>query len=152
MKKYLLDTDVVSERRKRKPHGGVLAWLRELRDEQLFLSAVTFGELQRGIERTRAQNRIKALEMASWAERLAASAQILPMDAVCFREGARWLRGKQEHLLEEAGIAATARIHGWIVTTRNGRGLCRARRGCSESIPRRRLIGRSLETTGTAGD
>ena len=41
------------------------------------------------------------------------------MDAVCFREGARLMVGKQDHLLEDAMIAATARIHGLIVATRN---------------------------------
>lgn len=119
MKKYLLDTNVVSELRKPRPHGGVLAWLRGLRDDQIFVSAVTFGELQRGIERTRIQNRIKAEEIESWVNRLAGSSQILPMDAGCFREWARLMEGKQDHLLEDAMIAATARIHGLVVATRN---------------------------------
>lgn len=119
MKKYLLDTNVVSELRRPKPHGGVLAWLKKLRDEQIFLSAVTFGEFQRGIERTRAQNRTKAEEIESWVERLAGTSQILPMDTSCFREWARLMEGEQEHLLEDAMIAATARIHGLVVATRN---------------------------------
>jgi toxin FitB len=119
VKKYLLDTNVVSELRKPKPHGGVLAWFKELRDEQIFLSAVTFGEFQRGIERTRAQNRTKAEEIESWVERLSGTSQILPMDAICFREWGRLMEGKQEHLLEDAMIAATARIHGLVVATRN---------------------------------
>jgi predicted nucleic acid-binding protein len=121
VKKYLLDTNVVSELRKSKPHGGVLAWLRELRDEQIFLSAVTFGELQRRIERTRGLNRIKAEEIESWVDRLAGGSQILPMDPTCFREWARLMEGKQDHLLEGAMIAATARIHGLVVATRNDR-------------------------------
>jgi predicted nucleic acid-binding protein len=119
VKKYLLDTNVVSELRKPEPHGGVLAWLKELKDEQIFLSAVTFGELQGGIERTRDQNRIKAEEIASWVERLAGTSQILPLDAACFREWARVMEGKQDHLFEDAMIAATARIHGLVVATRN---------------------------------
>jgi predicted nucleic acid-binding protein len=119
VKRYLLDTNVVSELRKPKPHGGVLAWLKELKDEQIFLSAVTFGELQRGIERIRNQNRIKAEEIESWVERLAGTSQILPMDATCFREWARLMEGMQDHLLEDAMIAATARIHGLVVATRN---------------------------------
>jgi predicted nucleic acid-binding protein len=121
LKKYLLDTNVVSELRKSKPHGAVLTWLRDLRDEQIFLSAVTFGELQRGIERTRVRDRIRAQEIESWVERLAASAQILSMDAACFREWARLMEGKQDHLLEDAMIAATARIHELVVATRNER-------------------------------
>jgi toxin FitB len=125
VKKYLLDTNVVSELRRPKPHGGVLAWLRKLRDEQIFLSAVTFGEFQRGIERTRAQNRTKAEEIESWVERLTGTSQILPMDAICFCEWGRLMEGKQEHLLEDAMIAATARIHGLVVATRNDKDFAR---------------------------
>ena len=60
MNKYLLDTNIVSELRKARPHGAVVAWLSDQEDEQLFLSAVTMGELQAGIERTRRQDRPKA--------------------------------------------------------------------------------------------
>ena len=53
MNKYLLDTNVVSELRKLRPHGGAVAWLKKQSDEQLFISAVTLGELQAGVERAR---------------------------------------------------------------------------------------------------
>ncbi len=121
MKWFLLDTNVVSELRKPKPHGGVIAWLNHLRDEQLFLSAVTLGELQSGIERTRAQDKEKAQEIESWVDQLAASIQVLPMDALCFREWARLMNGKSDTLVEDAMIAATARVHGLTVATRNER-------------------------------
>ncbi len=49
---YLLDTNVVSELRRPRPHGAVLAWLRKVRDADLHLSAVTIGEIQAGIEIT----------------------------------------------------------------------------------------------------
>jgi toxin FitB len=119
VKKFLLDTNIVSELRKPKPHGGVVAWLRELRDEQIFLSAVTFGEIQRGIERIRSQDRIKAQEIESWMEHLAGSSQVLPMDTNCFREWERLMEGKRDFLVEDAMIAATARIYGLILATRN---------------------------------
>ena len=45
MHKYLLDTNVVSELRRQRPHGGVVAWLQSLDDTQLHLSAVTLGEI-----------------------------------------------------------------------------------------------------------
>ena len=121
MKRFLLDTNVVSELRKPKPHGAVIAWLSQLRDEQLFLSAVTLGELQAGIERTRAQDAMKAQEIESWVDRLAESIQVLPMDARCFREWARLMNGKSDTLVEDAMIAATARVHGLTVATRNER-------------------------------
>jgi predicted nucleic acid-binding protein len=121
MKGFLLDTNVVSELRKPKPHGGVVAWLSRAGDDQLFLSAVTMGELQAGVERTRAQDTKKAQEIESWLDQLADSIQVLPMDARCFREWARLMNGKSDTLLEDAMIAATARVHGLTVATRNDR-------------------------------
>jgi predicted nucleic acid-binding protein len=119
--KYLLDTNVVSEVRKPRPHGAVLTWLNAQHDEQLFLSAVTLGEVQAGIERTRRQDPAKAHEIERWADQLAASFQILPMDTPCFREWGRITDQKPDQLLEDAMIAATARVHGLIVATRNER-------------------------------
>jgi predicted nucleic acid-binding protein len=121
VKRFLLDTNVVSELWKPKAHGAVVAWLNHLRDEQLYLSAVTLGELQAGIERTRAQDTKKAQEIESWVDQLAASIQVLPMDARCFREWARLMNGKSDTLLEDAMIAATARVHGLAVASRNER-------------------------------
>jgi predicted nucleic acid-binding protein len=121
MKRFLLDTNVVSELRKPKPHGAVVAWLKQLHDEQLFLSAVTLGEIQAGIERTRIQDLKKAQEIESWVDQLADSIQVLATDAPCFREWARLISGKSDTLLEDAMIAATARVHGLTVATRNER-------------------------------
>ena len=119
MNRYLLDTNIVSELRKPRPHGGVVDWVARQDDEQLFLSAVTLGELQIGIERTRRQDPAKAREIEAWADRLAASYQILAMDTMCFREWGRIMDRKPNQLLEDAMIAATARVHHLIVATRN---------------------------------
>jgi len=119
--RYLLDTNVVSELRKPRPHGAVVAWLNLQQEEQLFLSAVTLGELQAGIERTRPQNTAKANEIETWLDQLAESYQVLAMDAPCFREWGRLMHEKPDQLLEDGMIAATARIHGLIVCTRNER-------------------------------
>jgi predicted nucleic acid-binding protein len=119
MNRYLLDTNVVSELRKPRPHGGVVAWLNNQKEDQLFLSAVTMGELQAGIERTRHQDPAKAGDIESWADQLSDSYQILPMDTPCFRESGRIMDRKPERLLENAMIAATARVHQLIVATRN---------------------------------
>jgi len=119
MNRYLLDTNVVSELRKQRPHGAVLAWVKGLQEAQIFLSAVTFGELQAGIEITRQQDPAKAHEIEQWVEHLQVAAQVLPMDAACFREWSRLMHGKASQRLEDAMIAASARIHGLIVATRN---------------------------------
>lgn len=119
MNRYLLDTNIVSELRKPRPHGALLAWVNDQQEEQLFLSAVTLGELQARIERTRRQDPVKASEIELWADQLANSYQVLPMDAMCFREWGRIIDRKPDELLEDAMIAATARVHRLIVTTRN---------------------------------
>jgi predicted nucleic acid-binding protein len=116
---YLLDANIVSELRKPKPHGGVVAWLKSIDDAKLFLSAVTLGEIQAGIEMTREQDREKAGQLHDWLELVAQSYNVLPMDAAVFREWARLMHRKSNTLYEDAMIAATARVHGLIVVTRN---------------------------------
>jgi predicted nucleic acid-binding protein len=116
---YLLDTNIVSELRKLKPHGAVLAWFKDVPVAQLFLSAVTIGELQAGIEKTKRQNVSKALEIEAWLESLPDLFHILSMDVDCFRELARLMDGKSSDLLEDAMIAATAKVHRLTVVTRN---------------------------------
>ncbi len=119
MSKYLLDTNIVSELRKPRPHGGVVAWVSSQEAAQLFLSAVTLGELQAGIERIRRQDPAKASDIEAWADQLEDSYQVLPMDALCFREWGRIMDRKPDRLLEDAMIAATARVHQLTVATRN---------------------------------
>lgn len=75
---YLLDTNVISELRKTKPHGSVVAWLQSVRETDLLISAVTLGEIQRGIELTREQDTAKARQIADWADRLSATHIIFP--------------------------------------------------------------------------
>jgi toxin FitB len=65
---YLLDTNVVSELRKPKPHQGVVAWVQDASDEALHLSAVTIEEIQAGIEITREQDVEKAREIETWLD------------------------------------------------------------------------------------
>ena len=58
---YLLDTNVISELRKPRPHGGVVTWLESLPDADIHLSAVTLGEIQAGVELTREHRRSDTL-------------------------------------------------------------------------------------------
>lgn len=116
---YLLDTNVVSELRKPKPHGGVLAWLESVDDTKLYLSAVTLGEIQAGVEMTREQDAAKAAEIEAWLDLVATSYNVLPMDAAVFRRWARLMHRTSNTLYEDAMIAATADVHGLTVVTRN---------------------------------
>lgn len=96
-------------------------WLEDLRESQIYVSAVTIGELQAGVERTRGQDPNMAVQIQSWIDQLEGAYQVLPMDSSCFREWARLMTGRPDGLLEDAMIAATARIHELIVATRNER-------------------------------
>ena len=96
-----------------------MKWFEGLRDEQICLSAVTLGELQEGVERTRKQDAAKASAIEAWVNELENSSTVLPMDGRCFRQMARMMVGRQEHLLYDVMIAATARLHGLTVATRN---------------------------------
>ena len=116
---YLLDTHVVSELRKQRPHGAVLAWLQSQDEADLHLSAVTLGEIQAGVELTREQDPGKADEIEAWLALVAQAYQVLPMDAAAFRAWARLMHRKSDTLYEDAMIAATAQVHGLTVATRN---------------------------------
>ncbi len=118
---YLLDTNIVSELRRPKPHGAVVAWINNIDDRALYLSAVTLGEIQAGIEITREQDAIKAVALEQWADQVAASFNILAADDVIFRAAAKILHRKQAALNEDALIAATAQIHRLEIVTRNTR-------------------------------
>jgi len=118
---YLLDTNVVSELRRARPHGAVLAWLKGVRDEDLHISAVTIGEIASGIEITREQDQVKADAIEDWLEQVIETYNVLSMDARTFRAFARLMHRRADDLIEDAMIAATAAVHHLIVVTRNVR-------------------------------
>lgn len=118
---YLLDTNVVSETRRTKPHGAVVAWLKDAPADRLYLSAVTLGELQAGVEIVRDQDETKAREIEAWIDQVAALWNVLPMDAAAFRVWARLMHRSADQLIEDAMIAATAIVHDLTVVTRNVR-------------------------------
>ena len=118
---YLLDTNVVSELRRPRPNGAVLDWIADVPAEQLFVSAVTVGEIQAGIELTREQDLTKAEELEVWLDKVQASYAVLPMDAPTFREWARLMHRRSDTITEDAMIAATAIVHKLTVVTRNVR-------------------------------
>lgn len=116
---YLLDTNVVSELRKPRPYGAVLAWLNSVDDINLHLATVTLGEIQSGIELTREQDAQKAVEIEAWLDLVTDLYNVLPMDGLSLRCWAKLTHRKSDTLYEDAMIAAVAMVHGFTVVTRN---------------------------------
>lgn len=119
---FLIDTDVVSALRKRQRHPEIARWVEAQRSADLYLSVVTVGEIERGIERQQRRDPVHAHALADWLDRLIAlyDDRILAVDLSAAR---RW--GRLSHLIGHEGadllIAATALEHGLTVVTRNVR-------------------------------
>jgi len=118
---FLLDTNVVSELRKTRPHGAVLAWYESHPPTAYGLPALALYEVQAGAEVTRRQNPAKAQEIEAWADALTETAVVIPLDAACAREAAKMMARKSKLLIEDAMIAAIAKVNGLTVATRNTR-------------------------------
>lgn len=116
---YLLDTNVVSELRKKKPHGAVVAWVQSVDDKDLYLSSVTLAEIQAGIEITRDQDAERAAELEAWLDEVAATYNILNLDGNAFRAWAKLMHKRSDTLYEDGMIAAIAKVNKLIVVTRN---------------------------------
>lgn len=121
---YLVDTDVISEVRKQsRADAGVRAFFLQAQQDEmpLYLSAVTIGELRRGVERIRHRgDRDQAAQLDRWLKKVASdfSGSILPFDEDVAQVWGRLRVPHPENLLDKQ-IAATALIHDLIVVTRN---------------------------------
>ena len=116
----LLDTVVLSELRKRRPSPKVMAWMRELPDNEAFISVVSVGEIERGIAKS--ADAAFAVELTRWLEDLLRfySDRILPVTPSIARRWGR-LSADLGHDGADLLIAATAEVHGLTVATRNVR-------------------------------
>ena len=117
---YLLDTNVVSELRKRVPHPAVLAWHRSQADADVYLSCLVIGEIRQGIERLRPRDGARAAELDQWLAGLTARYRdwILPVTAEVAQEWGR-LQAVCRSPVIDGLLAATARVHRLTLVTRN---------------------------------
>ncbi len=116
---YILDTNVISELRRNRPHGAVLRWFDTLAEGSFYIAAITAGEIQAGIEVTRRQDASKAAEIEAWLDRTLLSVPVLPATASIFRKWAELMDRTSDDLIEDCLIAATAIVHNMTVVTRN---------------------------------
>lgn len=116
----LLDTVVLSELRKRQVSPEVVRWLTAFRDSDLFLSVVSIGEIERGIEKKRKSDPAFAASLTRWIEDLLRiyGDRVLPVTPPIAR---RWgmLSARIGNDGADLLIAATALTHGLKVATRN---------------------------------
>jgi toxin FitB len=116
----LLDTDVLSALRRPERDAKLEAWFKRQRESDLFLSVVTIGEIERGIQRQRAVNPEFARTLAAWLDAVMTlyGERILPFDLAAAR---RWgqLSAQVGNDRPDLMIAATALEHGLTVATRN---------------------------------
>jgi predicted nucleic acid-binding protein len=117
---YLLDTVVLSEFRKRRRDPDVTAWIRSVPPTDLFVSAVTIGEIELGIEKQRTADPSFAQQLERWLERTERvyGDRILPLDVAVARRWGR-LAAQIGNKGPDLAIAATALEHGLAVVTRN---------------------------------
>ncbi len=122
--KYLLDTCVISEVIKQKPNKKVILWLQKQEEENLHLSVLTFGEIEKGIEKSANEDRKKRLRL--WVEedlKQRFGGRILPID---MQVASRWgeVQGKSEIIGKslptiDGLIAVTGLVNNCVVVTRN---------------------------------
>jgi predicted nucleic acid-binding protein len=118
----LLDTVVLSELRKPQPSTAVVHWLSSQRDSELFLSVVSLGEIERGIEKKRSSDPAFACVLERWLDDLVNlyGGRILPVTPVIARRWGKLSAGIGNDSADLL-IAATAITHGFRVATRNMR-------------------------------
>ena len=85
------------------------------------MAAISFGEIQAGISRSRRTDPAKADEIEVWANELMETANIISADAATYRLHAQLMSGRSGDIYEDAMIAATAIQHRLTLATRNVR-------------------------------
>jgi predicted nucleic acid-binding protein len=117
---YLLDTVVLSETRKARPNPSVIQWLRSVPPESLYLSVVTLGEIEKGIERQRKTNPTFSAALEEWLDvtmKVYADRLLSITPSIARRWGL--LSAHIGHDGADLLIAATALDAGLTVVTRN---------------------------------
>jgi predicted nucleic acid-binding protein len=117
---FVLDTNVVSELRKQRPHPRVDAWFRSVASADLYLSVLVVGEIVQGVERLRRRDPAQAVVYDRWLSDLREehADRILPVDGAVADEWGR-LNVPDPLPVVDGLLAATVKVRGWTLVTRN---------------------------------
>ena len=117
---YLLDTNLVSETRKKRADAGVITFLENTEASSLFMSVLTLGELRKGVAKKKREDEFEAGRLADWVDGLECSFadRILGVDAATARLWGDWSSEKPRPVVDTL-LAATAVLHGMTLVTRN---------------------------------
>lgn len=123
---YLLDTNVVSELRRPHPDPRVSAWFASVEAPELFLSALVVGEIVAGVERVRRRDPAAVVAYDAWLDELhdAFADRIVPVDLATAEEWGR-MNVPDPLPVVDGLLAATAKVRGWTLVTRNVRDVTR---------------------------
>jgi toxin FitB len=124
---FLLDTNVISEARKRRPDPGVRTWLASMPEADLYLSVLVVGEIRQGVERLRRRDPAQAAPYETWlaALRHGFADRLVPLTVEVCEEWGR-LNVPDPLPVVDGLMAATAKVRGWTFVTRNVADLARA--------------------------
>ena len=119
---YLLDTNILSETRKKKADAGVIAFLQNCEASALYISVLTLGELRKGVAQKQRSDPGATQVLAAWVDGLefSFSDRILSVDAVTARVWGEWCSDRPRPVVDTL-LAATAARHGMTLVTRNVR-------------------------------
>ncbi|MBW7849559.1 MAG: type II toxin-antitoxin system VapC family toxin [Rhodospirillales bacterium] len=118
---YLLDTNVVSELRRRVPEPKVLAWFGRADPERLYLSVLTLGEIAKGAASLSRRDPAAGGSLRGWLDGLRAhyADRLIGIDALVAEEWGRLSAARTLPVIDGL-LAATALVHGLALVTRNG--------------------------------
>jgi hypothetical protein len=117
---YLLDTNVLSETRKKRADAGVIAFLQAAEASSLYVSVLTLGELRKGVAKKMREDEYEAKRLTDWVDGLEYSFadRILGIDAATARLWGDWSSERPRPVVDTL-LAATAVLRGLTLVTRN---------------------------------